>query len=133
MYDGPVIHCPDAAGVVPLLTDCFSKDEAVRERFLTTLRAEQEVLREAGTTKQPGQRVSYAGTSTCQQMDLRRKLRMRKMCPHCGQRHGLDDFVPPFTGVRTVEVPFKNLRPISNGQLLKPGKYRIISHRLRKL
>lgn len=111
LYDGPVIHCPDAAGVVPLLTDCFSKDEAVRERFLTTLRAEQEVLREAGTTSNRAKEYFTPEQARANKWISGVNWRMRKMCPHCGQRHGLDDFVPPFTGVRTVEVPFKNLRP----------------------
>lgn len=111
LYEGPVIHCPDAAGVVSLLADCFSKDEVVRERFLTTLRANQEELRQAGEKSIRTKEYLTWEQARANKWTSSVNWRMRRLCPHCGQRHGLDDFVPPFTGVRSVTIPFQKLRP----------------------
>ncbi|MDD4499434.1 MAG: methionine synthase [Bacteroidales bacterium] len=109
LYSGPVIHCPDAAGVVPLLADYYSRDDSVRQRFVEGLKASQTLMRNAYTTAHSKkeyltQREAYANRWVSVV-----NWRMRNLCPHCGQRHGLDDFVPPFVGARQFDVPFEKL------------------------
>ncbi|MDD3208813.1 MAG: methionine synthase [Bacteroidales bacterium] len=110
-YSGPVIHCPDAAGIVPLLADCFSCESRVREGFRTELGASQARLREVA--RRSAFRAEYLSLEEARTNKWVSTVnwRMRSLCPHCGQRHGLDDFVPPFVGVRDYKIPFEVLRP----------------------
>lgn len=94
-YDGPVIHCSNAAGVVPVLSDCFSKDTGVRERFLQNLYASQTQIRDAYENNR--QEKDYLSP------DLARANRW--------VAEKRDDFVPPFTGVRDFTIPFEALQP----------------------
>lgn len=110
-YSGPVIHCPDAAGIVPLLADCFSRETHIREQFRIDLRSSQERLREAAG--KAAMAVEYLSLEKARGNKWVSTVnwRMRSLCSHCGQRHGLDDFVPPFVGIRDHKIPFETLRP----------------------
>ncbi|NLA15750.1 MAG: methionine synthase [Bacteroidales bacterium] len=93
-YDGVVIHCPDAAGVVSVLSDCFSKEPGVREQFLESLRTSQIRLRESWNSKK-----SEKEYLSKEQARSNRWVSVER-----------DDFIPPFTGIRDFTIPFKTLR-----------------------
>ncbi|MFA5751822.1 MAG: methionine synthase [Bacteroidales bacterium] len=111
-YSGPVIHCPDAAGVVPLLADYFSSDDNIRKRFVTDLKNSQTLMRNAYTNARSKREYATREEAYANRWESTVNWRMRNLCPHCGQRHGLDDFVPPFVGVRQFNVPFEELVPL---------------------
>ncbi|HOO42176.1 MAG TPA: methionine synthase [Bacteroidales bacterium] len=111
-YSGPVIHCPDAAGVVPLLADYFSRDETIKKRFLEDLKASQTLMRNAYTNAHSKRKYLSREEAFANRWVSTINWRMRNMCPHCGQRHGLDDFVPPFVGVKQFKVSFEKISPL---------------------
>jgi 5-methyltetrahydrofolate--homocysteine methyltransferase len=108
-YSGPVIHCPDAAGVVPLLADYFSRDKKIKIRFVENLKASQTLMRNAYTNARSKKEYATRAEAYANRGISTVNWRMRNLCPHCGQRHGLDDFIPPFVGVKQFEVPFEKL------------------------
>ncbi len=108
-YSGPVIHCPDAAGVVPLLADYFSRDKKIKTRFVENLKASQTLMRNAYTNARSKKEYATRAEAYANRWISTVNWRMRNLCPHCGQRHGLDDFIPPFVGVKQFEVPFEKL------------------------
>ena len=111
-YSGVVIHCPDAAGVVPLLADYFSRDESIKKRFVADLKASQTLMRNAYTNARSKREYVTREEAYANRWVSTVNWRMRNLCPHCGQRHGLDDFVPPFVGARQFEIPFEKLGPL---------------------
>lgn len=111
-YSGPVIHCPDAAGVAPLLADCFSGDPRIRENFVVSLREKQARLRDAYQKAKAGEEYLSPEAARANRWVSTVNWRMRSLCAHCGQRHGLDDFIPPFVGIREFSVPFDTLRAL---------------------
>ncbi len=113
-YNGPVIHCPDAAGVVPLLADYFSRDENIRKRFVDDLKASQTLMRNAYKSARTKREYATREEAYANRWVSTVNWRMRNLCPHCGQRHGLDDFVPPFVGVRSFKIPFEKTGKLIN-------------------
>jgi 5-methyltetrahydrofolate--homocysteine methyltransferase len=116
-YSGVVIHCPDAAGVVPLLGDYFSRDENIKKRFVDDLKASQTLMRNAYTKARSKREYTTREEAYANRWVSTVNWRMRNLCPHCGERHGLDDFVPPFVGAKQVEVPFEKLGPLIDWDL----------------
>ncbi len=109
-YSGPVIHCPDAAGVVPVLAGCFSKDSGERERFLADLHATQKRLRNAYTKAAARKEYLSPPQARANKWIPAAAPKTPEPCSCCRQHHGTDNFVPPFVGVRDFDIPFEKLR-----------------------
>ncbi|HPH79643.1 MAG TPA: methionine synthase [Bacteroidales bacterium] len=110
LYSGPVIHCPDAAGVVPVLAACTSKDPVERERYFTDLRASQKRMRDAYGMAAARKEYLSPAEARANKWVPSLSLAGQESCPCCGQHRVPDDFVPPFMGVQHVEIPFAKLR-----------------------
>ncbi|NLH23327.1 MAG: methionine synthase, partial [Bacteroidales bacterium] len=109
-YSGPVIHCPDAAGVVPVLAVCTSKDPGEREHYFTDLRASQKRMRDAYGVAAARKEYLSPAEARANKWVPSLSTAGQEPCPCCGQHRVPDGFVPPFIGVRHVEIPFEKLR-----------------------
>jgi len=116
-YSGPVIHCPDAAGIAPLLADFFSRDHKIRHKFVEDLNASQTLMRNAYSKAASKREYLTRQEAYANRWISTVNWRMRNLCPHCGQRHGLDDFVPPFVGIQEFAIPFEKLASLIDWEM----------------
>jgi len=108
-YSGPVIHCPDAAGIVPVLAGCFSKDPGERELFFADLQATWQRLRDASTKAAARKEYLSLPQARANRWVPAATQKNPEPCSCCNLQHETDDFVPPFLGMRDFEMPFQKL------------------------